>query len=149
MKSPLPILALSVALLGACSDKEKTKATIAGDAESPAISQEIAPENKVVPYEDLGWKKNLYTHEDAPYTGKAEKREGEALLASYTIREGQFDGPTREYYPSGQIKVSTNFKEGKRNGPNIYYNEDGSTLKSQIYEMDVLVKSSDPTELPQ
>ncbi|MEM9480775.1 MAG: hypothetical protein AAGA58_14060 [Verrucomicrobiota bacterium] len=147
MKLSFHIIALSVLILSACSKKEEAKAPIAGDPESPDVSKVIAPENRVVKYADLGWKNNLYTFEDKPYTGKAERREGESLLASYTIRDGQFDGPTREYYPSGQIKVSTNFKEGKRNGPNVYFNEDGSTLKSQVYEMDVLVKSSDPTEL--
>ena len=146
-KTLLPALAITACLvLSGCGEKKK-KGKGGGDDPSASNMENVEGASRIVDYGKLDWKDDVYYFDGKPYTGKAEKKEKGKRTGSYTFVEGMLEGPTREYYPSGEIMVSTNFKEGKRDGANVYFNEDGTTMKSQVYQMDKLIKSSDPSEL--
>ena len=87
--------------------------------------------------------------EALPFTGIGEEKYKNGRFSKqYEFENGLFHGETREYYETGKPKTLTTFVKGKRHGPNVYYNEDGTVMKRQKYENDVVVFSSDPSEMP-
>jgi antitoxin component YwqK of YwqJK toxin-antitoxin module len=49
---------------------------------------------------------------------------GQAVVVAM-YKDGQLDGPYREFNQSGKLMKEINYREGKENGPLRYYNEQG------------------------
>jgi antitoxin component YwqK of YwqJK toxin-antitoxin module len=51
----------------------------------------------------------------------------------------ELNGVSRDYYPSGKIKAEYNFKNGKRDGKSIFYDEPGNIIKIINYKDDQIL----------
>jgi hypothetical protein len=59
---------------------------------------------------------------DEPFTGKT------VGLAQSTFRRGTRHGPFNWYYENGQLSQKGTYKDGKLEGPWVFYNEDGTKV---------------------
>ena len=57
------------------------------------------------------------------------------LSSASNYKDGELEN-RREYYKSGQLKVETNYKSGKRNGMSIYFYENGQLIAEVNYKND-------------
>jgi hypothetical protein len=159
----LLLTASLMAALSLSSCKKNTSGTNAAEVEvlekPPANipgALNDGPHVQRVDYADLQYLSNgsfLYKGpndtEALPFTGIAEEKHKNGKFSKqYEIENGFFHGETREYYETGKPHTLTTFVNGKRHGPNVYYNPDGTVMKRQKYEQDVVVFSSDESEMP-
>ena len=50
-----------------------------------------------------------------------------------TFSKNKENGPFKEFFPSGQLSVSGNYKNGNtEDGPLLFYNEEGKLVKKMI-----------------
>jgi hypothetical protein len=92
---------------------------------------------RVVSYDDLVWKSDLYLLDGRPFTGlaRAEHPTGKPK-GEYPFVEGRFHGVVREWWDNGQQSVETHFENGKRHGSNTYWDTQGRLTKEQRYDHD-------------
>ena len=80
---------------------------------------------KVVSFDVLKKKKNIYYFESEPYTGFAfEISEGIRVEEEY--KDGIFTGSFRTYYENGQLE----FEHNKHTGEQNYWDESGKKLNN-------------------
>ncbi len=51
-----------------------------------------------------------------------------------SYRNGQYDGPTKKYFPNGKIQQEINFKDGKQHGMFKYFDEEGNVTLEYEYK---------------
>ena len=56
--------------------------------------------------------------------------------------QGELDGAQKSWYPNGRVARLIEFKNGRRNGKSITWNEHGDKTSEAVYQDDSLVESS-------
>lgn len=108
----------------------------------------LAATNAPVDYRRLGYVDEKFTWEGALFTGEAvQTNRAGRLIARRHFRDGRLHGRTEEYHTNGVRSVCADFVDGSRHGTNIYWNPDGSLLKSQRWEQGRLVESTHKEDL--
>jgi len=51
-----------------------------------------------------------------------------------SYKNGQYDGPTKKYFPNGKIQQEINFKDGKQHGMFKYFDEEGNVTLEYEYK---------------
>lgn len=77
-----------------------------------------------------------------PYSGTFVKsspnKKATTVLMEGAIKDGYFDGEIKEYYPNGQLKKSTTYKNQKLHGKNSKYYSNGQLELVEHYNANVL-----------
>lgn len=84
----------------------------------------------------------IYTYNGQRFTGVGYEEEPERGLSEISYVDGVQEGPSRDWYPSGQLKGETIYKDNVRHGHNREFREDGTLSLEEIYEHGVLVRSA-------
>ena len=76
--------------------------------------------SETVKFEDLVITSGLYYKKftDVPFTGKVTGQ------TQGTLRNGKWNGSYESYYTDGQLSSKGDYKNGKREGPWVFYKED-------------------------
>src|SRR5262245_38473181 len=53
-----------------------------------------------------------------------------------SYRFGELDGPWREFYPNGKLKIEGNYRRGKKDGAETLYSDEGQPFKETNYRDD-------------
>ncbi|MHC5310604.1 toxin-antitoxin system YwqK family antitoxin [Myroides sp. LJL116] len=92
-----------------------------------SIPSELLSQNKLVNLDSLQKIENRYYYPNTnkPYSSKAytlypNKKDRESVLK---LKKGRITGKATYFYPSGQIKYTTRFKDNLHHGKARYYNE--------------------------
>jgi antitoxin component YwqK of YwqJK toxin-antitoxin module len=102
-----------------------------------------------VPLEQLDFDdEQNYLYEGIPFTGVAYEGESdEEGRTETTYADGVQAGLSREWYPSGSLKVQETFDRGVLHGEQRMFREDGSVAAVRQFELGILVRSVDLDEL--
>lgn len=128
--------------LAACSpDPETPEKPGKPAAANPAVAPVVE-----VPFKDLGWDGTRYTLKDAAtgqeklFTGTTTKysKKSSRLLARYQVKDGVYHGLVEEWYENGQQKTKTSYENGKHQGDNFYWNENGTLQVHKVWKDDIL-----------
>ena len=93
-------------------------------------------EQPTVAFDDLGWKDDRYTIGDKPFSGVAiQKHSDGSTKARWELKDGAPHGVVTEFTPEGIQIVETHFTDGIRDGTNTYWDEQGTLIKIQVYDM--------------
>ena len=84
----------------------------------------------------------VYTYNGQRFTGIGYEDDPERGRSEISCVDGAQEGPSRDWYPSGQLKGETIYKGNVRDGHNREFREDGSMWLEEIYEHGVLVRSA-------
>ncbi len=77
-------------------------------------------------HEEIGtWQKD-----GKPFTGYCETYQGDTLVSSSTMENGLIHGELIEYYPNGNKRISTEYKNGMVDGTISFYRKDGTPDQS-------------------
>lgn len=66
--------------------------------------------------------------------------------AEYT--KGQLDGAYRTFYSNGKLQQYSAYKDGKKNGKSIFYNEEEQVIMEYVYENDEKISGGTVTPPP-
>ena len=98
---------------------------------------------KVIEESELNFRDGKYypINSDKPYSGKiiSHYKHGQ-LKESSNYKDGELDGPSESYYENGQLKESRNYKDGKLNGLYERYDVNGRLEESLNYKDGKLVE---------
>lgn len=85
---------------------------------------------------------NMYYFQGTAYQGIAAKYRNQEITAIYELRDGKMHGTFKEFYPGGQLKTSTHYEDGRRDGECTYWYADGKKEAFMIYEAGFLVDTN-------
>jgi antitoxin component YwqK of YwqJK toxin-antitoxin module len=106
-------------------------------------AQENPAEALRIPDALLDYNEELtYTYKGELFTGVGYEDVPGQGLSEISYVGGAQEGPSRDWYPSGQLKGETMYRANARHGHNREFREDGSLSLEEIYEYGVLVRSS-------
>lgn len=95
-----------------------------------------------VPDDVLDYDENLvYTYQGERFTGVGYDEVPGYGLSEISYVDGLQEGPTRDWYPSGQLKSEWMYRANARHGHSREYREDGTLVSEAIYEYGVRVRS--------
>ncbi len=138
---------LTTGFVAGCGKPKRGPTKTIETAESPPVKED-GTVALPVEYDKLDWKDDVFLYEDKPFSGVAvSKYKNGQMSKRYEFKDGKYHGTTREWYENGERSAMTQFENGKRHGPNVYWDETGKEIKRQKYEHDVVVESTDPTEV--
>ena len=144
------LLAVPTALLTSSCKKEAAERSPSNPLPPPPPgATNDGPVIVEVPYQDLGYKKGIFTMDDEPFTGRAiQKHPDGKLKARYDFVDGLFDGMTEEWYENGQRSGLKHYKAGKRHGITTYWDEDGKPIKQILYQDDEEIEEKVGDDIP-
>uniref|UniRef100_A8LW38 MORN repeat protein n=1 Tax=Salinispora arenicola (strain CNS-205) TaxID=391037 RepID=A8LW38_SALAI len=103
------------------------------DRESPPLR---------VPDELLDYDRELfYTYNGKGFTGIGYADVPGHGLSEISYVDGAQEGPSRDWYPSGQLKGESNYKANMLHGDMRDFRDDGSLISEKLYDHSVLVRS--------
>ena len=84
---------------------------------------------------------------DVPFTGQyLSCYENGQLKVKSNYKDGKYDGEFLRYYESGQLSEKGNFKDGKPEGEQLSYHGNGKLKKTEIYKDGKLIEIIKPWE---
>ena len=98
----------------------------------------------VIPAYDLETKDvngvNLNVYEDKPFTGFSIQTQKNGKPISWiSYKNGLPDGQWQEWYPNGNLRFDSFWKEGKGHGSWKYFHEDGKIRQEEFFDMDAAI----------
>jgi len=82
---------------------------------------------------------------DVPFTGQyLSCYENGQLKVKSNYKDGKYDGEFLRYYESGQLSEKGNFKDGKPEGEQLSYHGNGKLKKTEIYKDGKLIEIIKP-----
>ena len=89
---------------------------------------------------DFNYDTYLETYQSKPFTGIALEISANAnLIAEVSFKDGIKDGPSKYWYPSGQIEKDFYFKNGVGHGHMKEWYENGQLKEESIIELGVIL----------
>jgi len=83
----------------------------------------------------------IYFDGPEPFTGVAyQLRDDGSVWAEQTLLHGVPDGPTRSWYPNGQLKTETNYKLGWGDGVSREWYPDGRLKSYDLIECGISIE---------
>jgi len=87
-----------------------------------------------VSYDELGWKANVYSLNDKPFTGVALQTHSDgSTKGRWEFKKGVPHGVVSEFDEAGTKIAETHYKGGIRHGDNTYWDAAGTKIKLQVY----------------
>ena len=92
-------------------------------------------------------KKGIVYYKGSPFSGEFKYYYKQHLGEIQNYKEGKLDGLNETYYENGQIKHDLNFKDGELDGENISYFENGQLKSKENYEQGYNVNTENQIQL--
>ncbi len=98
------------------------------------------PDEKPVAYDDLGWKKGVYSLDGSPFTGVAIQSHSDGTTRGrWEFNNGVPHGKVIEFNEAGTKIAETHYREGLRHGENTYWDGSGEQIKFQVFDEGKLI----------
>jgi len=95
-----------------------------------------------VPDSELDYDADLvFTHHGVPYTGIGYDEDAVCGVSEISYVDGRQEGPSRDWYPSGQLKAEVMYRNNVRHGYTREFTEDGVLSREELYDYGVRTQS--------
>ena len=78
-----------------------------------------------------------------PFTGVSYEEHDGRLVCEMSFQDGMETGPTREWYPSGQLRIEQNLRGGAGHGWYREWHDNGQLKREAFYENAILILDSE------